>query len=448
LKRSEFEQSTQGRQQIGSGSRSAGSITPPGPLSPPGPMMTTRPLAPSGSARRSRLLPTLIICVVVIASLIIVLVSGGLSWLPFAQANGQAGRQAGAAGGQEQIVGHVFFLSSGQVNVSSSQGIADEVEVDLSNVPAPAPGKAYYAWLESDNPVESQTVLLGRLSLSHGSAHLFYGGDRQHTNLLSFNDRFLVTEEDATAVPEMPSLDQSTWRYLAVIPHTPNPQDTVHHYSLLDHLRHLLAADPTLQQLNLPGGLDIWLFRDAQKILEWSGAARDDWSNGSTGLMHRQFIRILDYLDGIEFLQNDVPPDSPVLVDPHIGRVGILQFDANQQPPGYLHHIGIHLEGVVESPGATSEQKALAQQINTALGKVQVLYQQIRQDAIQLVHMSDAQLRQPAALTLMDSMVKQAQDAFLGQFDPQTGEVQDGVTQIHYAIERLATLNVTAFHQK
>jgi hypothetical protein len=432
LKKFEFEQPTQQWQAT---SRPLSTLT------------TTRPLGQPQQQRRGRLLPMLIVSGALLVSLIVVLVSGGLSVLPFSHAgSGQTHPAAGAAPAGT-IVGHVFFLSSGQVSDSSSQGIADQVQVDLSNVPAPAPGKAYYAWLQSDDPVESQTILLGRLTVSHGTAHLSYAGDSQHTNLLSLSDRFLVTEESAAVTPALPSLDKSAWRYQAVIPHTPNPQDSEHHFSLLDHLRHLLASDPTLQKLGLPGGLDIWLFRDAQKILEWAGSARDDWNLGDTGLMHRQFIRILDYLDGIEFVQGDVPPGTPVLVDPHIGRVGLLQFDANQQPPGYLHHIAIHLQGVVQSPGSNSEQQALAQQISAALSKVQALYEKIRQDAIQLVRMSDAQLRQPAALALLDTMVKQAQDAFLGQFDPQSGEIQSGITQIHYAIQRLATLDVTAIKQ-
>ncbi|MBE3567161.1 MAG: hypothetical protein IMW90_15695 [Thermogemmatispora sp.] len=439
-----FEQPTRPGPATGSNSSYSSGSNSSGGQQPLSPLPTTRPLGQfgSGAPRRRPWLPTIIVGLALVASLVVLLVSGGLNLLPFAHSSGTKSQPAGA-GATSDVIGHVFFLSSGQVNVSTSQGIADQVQVDLSKVPPPAPGKAYYAWLQSDNSVESQSILLGKLALSQGTAQLFYKGDPQHTNLLAIASRFLVTEEDAATTPTVPSLDRSTWRYLAVIPNTPDPQDSEHHYSLLDHLRHLLALDPTLQKLGLPGGLDIWLFRNGQKILEWAGAARDDWNHGSTDLMHRQFIRILDYLDGIEFLGNDVPAGSPVLVDPHIGRVGLLQFDANQQPPGYLHHIGIHLEGVVQSPGSTREQQELAQQITEALNKVQSLYQQIRQDAIQLVHMSSSQLRQPAALALLDTLVKQAQDAFVGQFDPQTGELQDGVTQIHYAIERLATLDVT-----
>jgi hypothetical protein len=194
----------------------------------------------------------------------------------------------------------------------------------------------------------------------------------------------------------------------------------------------------------MPGGLDIWLFRNVQKILEWSGSARDDWASQNTSLMHRHILRILDYLDGLSYVQNDVPVDSPVLVNERIARVSLLEFDVQHQvPPGFLYHIALHLHGMIESPGATTEQKRLAIQIDSAISKVQALLEQVHQDAKKLVMMTDAQLVQPSTLSLLDDMVKHAQDAFVGQFDPTTGEIQNGVTQIHYAIQRLATMEVT-----
>ena len=343
-----------------------------------------------------------------------------------------------------QVVGHIYFGSSGQVSENTNRGIADEVDLDLSTLPNPAPGKSYYAWLLNDATSEGKALLLGALAVNHGAVHLHYAGDAEHTNLLGVSNRLLVTEENATPPPDVPSLDSSTWRYMAQIPHTPNPTDAVHHFSLLDHLRHLLASDPMLQAEELPGGLDIWLFRNTQKILEWAGSARDDWSPQGVGILRRQTIRVLDYLDGATYVASDVPIDTPFLVDPQIGRVALLEFDVqHQEPPGYLYHIGLHLQGLISSPGATAEQKHLAVQIDTALSKVRALLEKMRQDAKQLVFMTDAQLLQPKAFTLLDDMVKQAQDAFVGQLDPTTGEIQNGITQIHYAIQRLATLEVT-----
>ena len=405
---------------------------------------TTHPLGPTVSARRGKRVPLIIAGAIVLLSLLLIFTSAGLGMMPSLSSLGENTHVVAHPPPVANVVGHIFFGSSGQVQPNSSQGIADEIDLDLANIPAPATGKSYYAWLLNDDTTEGKALLLGTLAVNHGVAHFHYAGDAAHTNLLALTDRLLITEEAATPTPDLPSLDSSTWRYAAQIPQTPNPQDTVHHFSLLSHLRHLLASDPTLEEVGLPGGLDIWLFRNTQKIFEWAGSARDDWTPAGLGILRRQSIRILDYLDGANYVQQDVPPGTPLLVDAHIGRVGLLEFDVqNQEPPGYLYHIGLHLHGLATSPGATTGQKQLAVQIDTALNQVQALLEQIRQDAKQLVMMTDAQLLQPSTLSLLDAMVKQAQDMFVGQFDPSTSEIANGITQIHYAIQRLATLDVT-----
>ncbi len=408
----------------------------------------TNPLGPSMSPppRRGKLVPILTVgsAVLISAILVLVVASLGLGTFPPSSVFKNTSSAPAPLVPPSQDVGRVFFSSSVQINENTSQGIADQVELDLSNIRDPAAGKSYYAWLLNDDPVEGKALLLGQLPVSNGQVHFHYAGDQLHTNLLAVTNRLLVPEEDAGTAPTTPSLDTSTWRFMAEFPQKPNPQDTVHHFSLLSHLRHLLASDPSLQSLGMPGGLDIWLFRNAQKILEWSGSARDDWASQSTDLMHRHILRILDYLDGLSYVQNDVPVDSPVLVNERIARVSLLEFDVQHQvPPGFLYHIALHLHGMVESPGATTEQKRLAIKIDTAISKVQALLEQVHQDAKKLVVMTDAQLAQPATLSLLDDMVKHAQDAFVGQFDPTTGEIQNGVTQIHYAIQRLATMEVT-----
>ena len=395
---------------------------------------------------RRPLVPIFLTCLVLLLVSVFVLVGMNLdSLLPAAPPRDTAHAQNQAAPPVSTIVGHIFFMSSGQVNENTSQGIADEVQLELSHIASPARGNSLYAWLLGDNPAEGGTLLLGTLNVNKGNVQLQYKGDAQHTNLLTFASRFLVTEEPTSPPPIIPSPDTSTWRYSAAFPRTPNPLDTAHHFGLLDHLRHLLASDPTMQALGLPGGLEIWLFRDVQKVLEWAGSARDDWSVPNPPFMHRQFIRILEYLDGLKNMQRDLPPGTPVMVDPRIAQAGLLEFDVqHQEPPGLLYHIGTHLRGLVQSPGASSAQQQLATHIDTAINTVQALLEQVHQDAKKLFAMSDAQLVQQPALSLLDDMVTNAQLAFAGQFDAATGTIQNGVTQIHYAIAMLATMNVSS----
>jgi hypothetical protein len=52
----------------------------------------------------------------------------------------------------------------------------------------------------------------------------------------------------------------------------------VNHFSLLDHLRHLLVQAPELAVLGLPGGLSIWLNRNVEEISKWAHSARERWT--------------------------------------------------------------------------------------------------------------------------------------------------------------------------
>src|SRR5205823_5965163 len=83
------------------------------------------------------------------------------------------------------------------------------------------------------------------------------------------------------------------------------------------HIRHLYYNEDHLPVLALYGGLDIWVFRNTEKILESSTSARDDFSAtpSSYATMHALFTSILDYLDGIPNVHVDVPPGTPITPD-------------------------------------------------------------------------------------------------------------------------------------
>lgn len=345
-------------------------------------------------------------------------------------------------------VGHAFFTNSGQYTPDNDQGIADIVQVHLSNIPDPHSGKNYYFWLLPDNDITasgSVPVLLG--SSSNGGNIDIPFGDPNNQNLLSTYSRFLVTEESSATPPVSPSLDKSTWRYYAAFSQAKDPLTDL---SLLDHLRHLLSLDPKLQKVGLNGGLDVWLYRDALNVMVLSSSLRDNQSLGTNAtFLRRQIVRILDYLDGSQYISQveKLPPGiDPVLINPTIAKVALLEFDErNQFPPGYLAHIGSHLASISQSPNVTPEQKALAIEINQSLNNVQFWLSQAHKDAQKLMQMSDAQLLQPGARLLLNDLYIQANRAFTGQFDPNTNRVQEGVTQIHADILRLATFDIQPY---
>jgi serine/threonine protein kinase len=349
------------------------------------------------------------------------------------------------------IVGHAFFTSSGILSLNSNEGIADGVQIELNNFPAAPSGQLYYAWLLPDSAANLQIspILLATIPASGGNVKLTYAGNAQHSDLLAIYSRFLITEESANPQPLSPSLDPSHWKYTAAFSQVPNPLDTLDHFSLLDHLRHLLAQDPKLKAQGLTGGLDIWLFRNTEKLLEWAGSARDIQQQGGGDLVYRQLVRILDYLDGAQYVRTEpLRPGTPLYVDPTIARVALLEFDTqNQVPPGYLLHISNHLRNIINCPGITPDQKQLALQIATAINNVTGWLEAAHTDAEKLVQMDNTQLSQPAAIALFNDLFVQVNNAFVGQTDPNTNQVKEGVVQIHYEIQRLATFDITPYQQ-
>jgi len=419
------------------------------PVAPPPSSPVTRPPTPAG--RRWRGLYT----VLIVLTIVVLLGSGVGSYFAFFR--NKTPDQVPAS----SMVGQAFFVSSGQFNPGSAQGIADQLEIDLQNIPDPQPGKSYYAWLLPDrNPkAEADTLqpppqftlplLLPTLSVHHGTVSFLYKGTSQHDNLFSLTSRLLITEEDSKSKPKGPSADRSSWRYYAEIPQTPYGERKL---SALDHIRHLFYKETKVAVLGLPGGLDIWLFRNTEKLMEWAVSARDDYNAQGTHAdqMHAQFVRILDYLDGSPNVHIDVPGGT-VLADPVASRVALLTVTAAQQegtdlannPPGYLDHIPLHLNGVVNAPDATPEMRKRAAQIIDALNNVARWLKEVRKYAQQLVLMDRDQLSQPEALTMINNLLTNATYAYIGQLNPKTNKVEPGVLQVHYEVQQLATLTIT-----
>ncbi len=319
------------------------------------------------------------------------------------------------------IGGTIALLSS---NLSTSengvQGMNDEVMIHLVDIPAPAPGTGYYAWITGSIESETIWVPLGWLiwtssatrksvNVRLGTASLFFLSP-QHANLLVAYNRFLVTQEGTIVPPQQPS---SAWIAQASISTLPTPGDPLH-YSLLDHLRHLLAEDPALTALGMKGGLMYWLPRNTQQVELNASALQADWQAHRWSMIHQSLIRILDYLDGSTMITADVPSGTPLLVSNPFARVGLLTLSSKTAPPGFILHTDIHLEGIREAVGVSPAQQRLAEQLRTAMNMIGFWLTNVRQDALPLVHMDDAQLAQRSTLPLLIALATQAQDVFFG----------------------------------
>jgi serine/threonine protein kinase len=418
----------------------------PGIVAAPAGGVSSIPLAPAAlPGKRQRKPFNTLYALIGVLLLAILLTTGALFLAP---------RNTALAPGQ--VIGHAFFLNSGQLNANGPQGINDELQIDLAHVSDPAAGKSYFAWLLGDrSQSEGAPVLLGRLTVSQGNVHLLYRGDPQHTNLLASVSRFLITEDNANSPTGNPLIDTSTWRYYAEIPQLPSPTDQLH-FSMLDHLRHLLVESPELKLRGLHGGLAFWLARNTSTIAQLAASARDAWQNKDTASIRDQVIRILDYIDGSALAHTDAPPGTPLLANAHEVQVALLgpaprntdpagYVYSNDTPPGYVYLIGEHMNGAIQSPQTTPGQRQLAIHINAGLDDLRHLLGQVYQDAKQLVGMTGAQLLQTSSLSILNDMATQAQYAYAGQLNQSTGQAEGGALWIYGNLQRLATFDVRQY---
>ncbi len=424
-----------------------------GSSAPVTPMVATPPMAPtppsSPHKRQWKWWYTAVIALVIVALI-------GSSLGAFFVLRNKTNQAAVIAGGQ------AYFLSSGQFDPGSAQGIADQLQIQLNNIPDPQAGKSYYAWLLADRhphveqpalepPVQfTLPLMLGKLTVNNGSVSYFYKGDSQHDNLFSIGSRLLITEEDTNGTPKGPNADRSTWRYYAEIPQTSYGNPSL---SALDHIRHLFYKETKVGVLGLPGGLDTWLYRNTEKLMEWSISARDDYHAqvSDPTIIHNLFVSMLDYLDGAPNVHIDVPPGTPITADPTASRVALLSVVPTQQqladvennPPGYLDHVLLHLNGVIRAPDATPQMRALATEIVQSLNNAGRWLVQARMLAQQLVNMNAEQLAQPTTLKMLDTLLTYTTYAYIGQLNPNNNQVVHGVLQVHYDVQRLATFTIT-----
>src|SRR5579875_32555 len=327
-----------------------------------------------------------------------------------------------------RAIGTIAFLSSEQFQGNSAAGMNDELAIDLSALPAPATGTSYFAWMTGVSGSEAAWLPLGRLTWkptpsprptpsgsSHasnsdlGTASLLYVAP-QHENLLLSFSRFLITQEATSIPPQQPS---SVWVGQASISAVPTPGDP-NHYSLRDHLRHLLAADPQLAAVGINGGLVYWLARNSEQVAQAASGLEGDWQRHQFRDLRQRLIGMLLYLDGSSDVQADLPPGTPAPSPSPFTRVGLLTVSPAQEPPGYVLHTDIHLEGVRDALGATDSQRQEALQLRSAMNAVGFWLSNVRQDALQLIRMDNTQLAQSGALALLRDLTTQAQDAYAG----------------------------------
>lgn len=353
-------------------------------------------------------------------------------------------------------MGSAFFTSSGAGNGANNMGINDLFQVRLTNVPAPAAGTQYYAWLLPDQiQSESSPRALGALVLSGGVATLPRPYmDPGHENLVGQFSRFLVTEESVNPAPQSPSLNQALWRYSGAIPQASpivNCQGSVNQLDVLCHLRHLLSGDPELAQVHLQGGLNYWFLNNAKEVQKWATEAVDH--SNPVDIRHK-VANILYLLDGRACVAQDLlhgapgydnePDDANITA---LAAVSLLDCAQTPDVPGYLSHIHNHLNAMIQSPGVQSNQVTLGNQIGSELNIINEWMMGVQKDARQLLAMDNTQLVQANGQSKRSEMETLATNVLSGGTSTTTGTLEKGVASISDQIQQLATMYVMTYQK-
>ena len=332
--------------------------------------------------------------------------------------------------------GQVLFLTS-----QNATGVFDEAQITLPGLKDAPTGKNYFAWLAThDDSVEAAHW---QLTVQNGKLTSPSYVNPQHQDLLTRSPYlFLITLQSGdTAVA---SFDPNDHLYYAVIPQTPATSDN---FSVVDHLDHLLTGDPSLGKLGLANGLRYWLLMNTQALMQEVNAANDARQNKQAPVLRQHLVNILYYLRGTSCASQDlrnVPQGTPTTPDAATAqrvKVSLLECSQNTIISSLLAHTELHVRGIIQAPGVTPTQVALAPQLQTNLAQVRTwLDQMYRQDVLHLLALSDSDLLQSSTQSYFDDMKTLSNDVYNGQ----TPSSKLGMVQMSNDLQHLATFDILA----
>jgi eukaryotic-like serine/threonine-protein kinase len=118
-------------------------------------------------------------------------------------------------------VGHITFLASSNV----ARNTYDQLQISLTSISTPPAGKTYYAWLENAAG-DANNIQHWPLQVTNGTVNGTYQSNPPGTDLLTNNSLFLITEENSSSTPVIPTPNLNSHLYYAVISHSASPQTT------------------------------------------------------------------------------------------------------------------------------------------------------------------------------------------------------------------------------
>jgi serine/threonine protein kinase len=299
-------------------------------------------------------------------------------------------------------------------------GHNDQLHITLTNIPAPPAGEAYHVWLQTTKQVY---ISLADLPINNNQADYMYGGDQNHSNLLSYLQGIIITTETPNSSPQAPSnhiIYQATFSA-----------------TLLPKLKNILYATPGLgAQEAAPVSL-----LNAIKSMDDKAASIVDSLTRDYGLVQRQSTRIIETIDGTKYARSS--GDLPAKLASQLNApIGLL---SSAKQTGYIDILNNQLDDLSKVAGNNQELIQRIQYAKNGLADLKSWIQKIRTYDIQLL--KAAKFNSPtltdAALRLRQTMA----DSYTGHTippatSPSTSLGSAGMQQVYIETQYLATLTL------
>ncbi|MGZ3611434.1 MAG: serine/threonine protein kinase [Ktedonobacteraceae bacterium] len=179
---------------------------------------STPPLSAAKPPEKPRR-PSRTLFIALIACVVILLAGLGAFAVPrlFPQQNSNKGQNTTVS-----VVGHITFLAS----ANAARNTYDQLQIVLSSISTPPVGKTYYAWIENTAGGDTTNIQHWPLQVTNGAVNGTYLSSPQGTDLLANNSLFLITAEDSSFTPTIPTPNLNAHLYYAPISHSVSPQTT------------------------------------------------------------------------------------------------------------------------------------------------------------------------------------------------------------------------------